>query len=558
MERQKQAKERLVPVMSKMERQKQAKDYQQKLKQIKCVTKKRLVHMFDADAIAEGAQRGPQWMVSSGVIRFDLGPMHGVIQSEIEKREHIGPGQYRHPDPFVPNIHLSTKKRFLNDAMTADQRTEIQKPGTENIGPGYYRMHHQPDGYAYGPVKQPSVGMASKVDRFADIVNGHGGNPQVVTTEMQRNPATGPGYFYVPQYHLFCAEDGSVKEVNAPTVPKTDRFQISPTLREKNGWAAKQLPLSEGEAWWHKDTWERNAQPLATVPRMMGHSPLDVGYGLPFDAHEQGVQLVGHTQNPKMKCALNRKTKGWQRKTVPSVTSKKRPATTVTCNKSTASLHHFNSKVRNKATTAQPPAPTCQAGTPARVKALLMMQQKATPKHSRSSGRSQTAAANVLRTPPPIGTPHSQHSTMQQSKSQVPRCADHIYSRRVDRSSVPVSDGFMRDTARHTIQQATPKNEDNRIPFGYLAAKDPETSILWTQQPSIITNTETLGPGMYFGSDKFGAGDPRQIESERIKQQKQWKEFKTGCEEHNQQLDLKAQELIHQHHGKRVFTVSES
>ena len=60
--------------------------------------------------------------------------MHGVIPTEISKKENIGPGQYRHPDPFVPNIYLSTKKRFLIDAMTADVRTEIQLPGTENTG----------------------------------------------------------------------------------------------------------------------------------------------------------------------------------------------------------------------------------------------------------------------------------------------------------------------------------------------------------------------------------------------------------------------------------------
>ena len=60
---------------------------------------------------------------------------------------------------------------------------------------------------------------------------GRGGDPRSVTTEMQRNAETGPGYFYVPQYHLFLAEDGSLKEAQAPTVPKDKRFQVSSTMR---------------------------------------------------------------------------------------------------------------------------------------------------------------------------------------------------------------------------------------------------------------------------------------------------------------------------------------
>lgn len=535
----------------------QANPRQKRLKDIKCVTKKRILNMFDEEAITFMAQQGPQWMVRSDVERFEIGPMHGNIPTELVQMENIGPGKYRHPDVQVPGIHLSTINRFKIDAMTADVRTEMQLPGTENIGPGYYRNHFNGNGNRL-PSTNPAKEMSSKVIRFQD--------PRNPTTECQRNSLTGPGYIFVPQDHLFWAEDGSCKlsENTAINFPKDERFQMPPEMREKQQWARQQAPLDAQEEWWRKETWNSNAQPLATGPRMMGHSPLDVTHSLPLDAHKQGVPLVGHTQSPEMRHLLAKKTSQWltHRKSLQKHATavstrpkgtKSRPSTN-DASGSTGSLHHFTSKVRcqSPAATAEPQTSVCHAGTPARIRAQQSM-SRPHQASNKSPKRSRTAAGVVRGEAPDI---NSSATPGLNSQSQVPRCAKQIYSRRVDRSPVPLSDGFLpgRAAMQHTLQYKTgAKDEDCKAPFSSKVSKEIEKCDLWNHQPNIITNTNVLGPGTYFGSDRFGAGDSHEIEKARTQQEHQWNEFQTGCPQHNLELNLKAQELISRHHGSRVL-----
>lgn len=432
----------------------------------------------------------------------------------------------------------------------------MQLPGTENIGPGYYRDHFNGNGNRL-PSTNPAKEMSSKVMRFKD--------PRNPTTECQRNSLTGPGYIFVPQDHLFWAEDGSCKlsENIAINFPKDERFQIPPETREKQGWARQQAPLDAQEEWWRKETWDNHAQPLATGPRMMGHSPLDVTHSLPLDAHKQGVPLVGHTQSPQMRHLLEKKTSQWlthrnspkRQATAVSArgkTVKSRP-TTNDASGSTGSLHHFTTKVRcqSSAATAEPHTAVFRGGAPARVRAQQSM-SRPQGSNNRSPVRSRTAVGLARSEAPDINSP----ATPVKSRNLVPRCADQIYSRRVDRSSVPLSDGFLpgRAAMQHTLQyKSGAKDEDRKAPFSSKVSKDIVKCDLWNHQPNIITNTEVLGPGTYFGSDRFGAGDPNEIEKARTAQQQQWNEFQVGCPQHNLELNLKAQELISTHQGSRVL-----
>lgn len=487
---------------------------EKRLNQIRTVTKRRIINMFDENDVAYLAQQGPTWSWRSGVRRFAPSCMTGNIQSELAQMEHIGPGVYKMPEPHVINLHLSKQPRFQLDATTADVRTELQLPGTEHIGPGYYP---KPD-----PEVSMYLPMSSPVGRFEE-------DPQNLRTESMNNTLTGPGYLFVPQDHLFWNEDGTAKISENPAVSfiKDKRFSERPEELEKRRWAETQGPLMQMEEHYRALNWSRAGKLGDSVPRFMGHGPLDVHHALPPDAPGQRVKLKGHTQlqahAQRRTFAPLKKGASAARSALPK-SAQERPK---------RGLDYFSNKVQH---TAKPPPAKPASEFHKGVSARVALSQSDAAKKALSKTlpiRSQSAASEQPVVPP--------------------RCASELYTKRIDRAPLPVTDGFLgidRSVNQFTIDFRT---SDRKNPFHSTSSRTPETNLLHNHQASILTNGVERGPGTYLGPAQFGVGLADEISGTRKAQQSEWREFRTGCKEHNQRRDQEAQKLI-QRKANRILT----
>eukprot|EP00656_Telonema_subtile_P055723 TRINITY_DN8705_c0_g1_i4.p1 TRINITY_DN8705_c0_g1~~TRINITY_DN8705_c0_g1_i4.p1 ORF type:complete len:460 (-),score=84.80 TRINITY_DN8705_c0_g1_i4:354-1733(-) len=442
---------------------------------IRSVTKRRILDPFDPNHTAHIAQQGPTWSWRSGVTRSSR--MTGTMQSELATMDNIGPGLYHLPPPRIINLHLDTQPRFQPDSTTADVRTELQLPGTEHLGPGYYGLP-SPEVHNYLP-------MRSRVGRFDE-------DPRNVVTESAANELTGPGYIFVPQHHLFCNEDGSpkVSENASVSFNHGGRFSEAPEELEKRRWAESQGPLLRQDEHYRKESWESNGGSVGRLPRFMGYS-----HTLPLDAPEQvggkgPAKLLGRTMlqtfQRRKKYATLKKGCGAARSALPRQLQPE----------ARKPIEYFNSKVQHQAT--GPLAPLQRAsqprkapvGTAARV--ALSRGVAAEAALSRSRSRSHSVLGNTV--------PRSQRRERSSSNAGVPRCASQLYTRNIDRSPVPISDGFLgidRNVNSFTIDFST---SDRRNPFLSTSSREPQSNLLHKHQPSILTNGDQLGPGTYLGS----------------------------------------------------------